>query len=170
MNKQKNRANKTSPRKTSARRLYGSGLVEVAAVSCCMIVLVLLCVDIGVLVYGASLNDKACRDAARAAAQGTSYANALALAQAAMTAYQADGTFLTTPTIDTASFTYQDYGGSPPNNTSPYVSVTTTSNAKIPTPVFFRGASFGASSSYYTFRRTYDFPIVKLQLYLGSGT
>ncbi len=129
------------------------------------VVLAVLSLDIGYVLMGSELNDTACRDAARAAAEADNYATSLQLAQAAVVAHAGDGTYVTSPVVDTTQFTYQDFAGSPPPNTSPYVSVTTHCNIRVPAPILFMGSSF-MSSGTMQFTKTYVFPIVKTQLYL----
>ncbi len=46
------------------------GLVEVVCILICLVPVVLLVIDLGMIAIGAGLNDQACRDAARAAASG----------------------------------------------------------------------------------------------------
>jgi Flp pilus assembly protein TadG len=144
----------------------GHSIIELACVAVFMVVMALLSANIGIVALGASVNDRACRDAARSAAQGSNSTQALALAQAALAAHPADGYFVTQSTLVTADFVYQDYGGSPPTDTSPYVSVTTTNKVRIPAPILFLGCQFGPGGT-LTFSRTYTFPIVKTTLYLN---
>ncbi len=143
----------------------GSAIIELSIIASLLVVITLLCANVGIIALASTINDSACRDAARAAAQASSSSTALKLAQAAIKAHYADGYFVTQPTINTSAFVYQDYAGNPPPATSPYVQVTTSSNVRIPAPIVFFGAKFGSGGS-LTFTRTYTFPIVKTQLYL----
>jgi Flp pilus assembly protein TadG len=129
-------------------------------------VVTILSADVGVIMLADSTNDRACRDGARAAAQANNSASALQLAQAAVATHAVNNLFLTSPTVDTSNFVYQDYGGSPPVNTSPYVSVATSIAVKVPAPVFFGGAVFDPGNGQMTLRKEYTFPIVKTELYL----
>lgn len=52
------------------RHEKGQGLVEVVGILVCLVPVVLLVIDLGMIAIGAGLNDQACRDAARAAASG----------------------------------------------------------------------------------------------------
>ena len=158
--------NKLHSIKMKARnRASGHTLIELSMLSVLFVVLAVLSLDIGYLLMGSELNDRACRDAARAAAQGDNYATALQLAQTAVIPHNGDGVFVSTPTVDPSVFTYQDFGGDPPPNTSPFVTVTTRTRIKVPAPIFFLGAEFGANGS-MSFNKTYTFPIVKTQLFL----
>lgn len=130
------------------------------------VVMSVLCLDMGYVIMGSQVNDRACRDAARAAAEADNYATALKLAQAAVAPHKGDGYFVSSPTVDASAFTYEDFGGDPPPNTSPFVSVTTNCDIRIPAPIFFLGANFGATGT-MNFSKTYVFPIVKTQLYLN---
>jgi Flp pilus assembly protein TadG len=149
----------------NAPAAHGQVLIELVMIISVIVLIGMLGADIGIVSLASSINDSACRDAARAAAQGSNSTTALALAQAAIKAHTADGYYVTVPTINTSQFIYQDFNGSPPANTSPYVSVTTSSTVRIPAPLFFYGARFEPNGS-LTFTRTYTFPIVKTQLYL----
>jgi len=150
----------------SARR-HGAGhsIIEFAVAVGMITVMALLCTNIGLLIMAAGVNDKACRDAARAAAQCSNYTNALKAARAALKGHPTDGYFVSTPLMNDSDLVYEDYAGNPPVDTSPYVSVTTTTVVKIPAPFLMYGARFGAGGT-QTFRRTYTFPIVKTTLYL----
>lgn len=147
------------------KRPGGHTLIELSMLAVLFVVMSVLSLDVGYVIMGSQLNDRACRDAARAAAEADNYAGALDLAQTAVIAHRGDGYFVSSPTVEASDFVYQDFSGSPPPNTSPYVSVTTSCNIRIPAPIFFLGAEFGSSGT-MNFRKTYVFPIVKTQLYL----
>lgn len=151
------------------KRAKGMAIIELSMIACLLVVLAIVCANVGVVSLASSVIDSACRDAARAAAQASDSAHALALAQAAIRAHRTDGYFISQPTIDTTSFVYQDYGGNPPSDTSPYVEVTTSSTVRVPCPIMFWGAKFEPNGS-ILFVRTYNFPIVKTTLYLGGGS
>lgn len=61
---------KHGQRSRFAKRQRGQGLAEVVAVLICVVPVVLLVIDAGMIAIGAGINDSACRDAARAAASG----------------------------------------------------------------------------------------------------
>lgn len=143
----------------------GHTLVELSMLSVLFVIMAVLSLDVGYVLMGSEVNDRACRDAARAAAQGDNYDTALRLAQVAVIPHRADGVYVSSPTVDTAQFTYQDFGGDPPPNESPFVSVTTRANVRIPAPIFFLGSGFGQNGT-MQFSKTYVFPIVKTQLFL----
>ncbi|MBX9720190.1 MAG: hypothetical protein K2X81_02250, partial [Candidatus Obscuribacterales bacterium] len=148
------------------KRAKGSTLIELSMLSVLFVVIGALAVDVGYIIMGSEQNDRACRDAARAAAQADNYGTALQMAKAAVVAHKADGYYVTSPLVDPSAFTYQDFAGSPPPSTSPFVSVTTTCKVRVPAPIFFLGASFEPSGK-MLFTKTYVFPIVKTQLYLN---
>lgn len=151
--------------KAIRRRSSAHSMIELAMLSVLFTVFAVFSVDIGFVIMGSQMNDAACRDAARAAAQGNDYATALSLAQAALAAHRPDGYFVTQPTIDTSGFEYEDFSGSPPPDTSPFVTVTTSTNVRIPAPIFLPGATFGPGGT-MAFRKSLTFPIVKTTLYL----
>lgn len=151
--------------KSVFRHVRGQVTIEVALLAVLIVIVALLTMDISVLLFGAGNNDRAAREAARAAAQGSSYSAALQLAQAAASSFAADGYFLTTPQVNTSSFVYQDYGGNVPPGGSPYVQVTTTCSARVPAPAFLFGLRiFNGDNAQFT--ASHAFPIVKTQLYL----
>jgi hypothetical protein len=140
------------------RNTRGAAILELGFIATLTVLITLFCVDVLVLLIGSGSNERACRDAARMAAEATNYNNALNLAQLASKAYQGDGYFVTTPVVDKTSFQYNDYGGSPPSDTSPYVSVSTSCQIRLPAPIFLYGLNFNRSNM--TFTKTYTFPIV----------
>ena len=149
------------------RSKHGSAFIELAITLCLTIVLAALGSDITLMTYAMFLNDKACRDAARAAAQQTTSAGALKAAQVQLKVHASDGVFVTQPVLVSQvspNFVYNDYGGSPPANQSPYVTVTSSINIKLPAPVFFWGTNFMSSGS-IVFVRSYTYPIVKEKFY-----
>jgi hypothetical protein len=121
-----------------------------------------MAVHVGVMIFGAFLNDRACRDAARAAAQGKTITQATQLAQAVLVAHKQTNSFLTSPSLQTP-IVYQDFGGNPPNpQTSPYVQVTTLTTANLPfLPINFLSNAF-TQDKQMTFKQTYTFPIVRV--------
>ena len=165
-----NSANNRSPK-------GAMGFVEISAAALFMVVLALLGLDICLAIFGASINDRACRDAARAAAGGNDATKAWSLAYAALQAYKTDGFFITSPVAAAAGtsmpsgypgsgyqyFVYQDFGGSVPVGSTPYVTVTTQTNVRVPAPIFFFGANF-VNGNYLNFAQQYTFPIVKTKL------
>src|SRR5271170_6394370 len=114
------------------RNPNGSLILELTAVTFVFSFFAVLAVHVGVMIFGAFMNDTACRDAARAAAQGKTIAQATQLAQAVLVSHQQTNSFLTSPNLQTP-IVYQDFGGNPPNpQTSPYVQVTTRTTANLP--------------------------------------
>lgn len=142
------------------RRRSSKGQLALELASTCIFLLVftLISVDIGCLLYGASINDKACRDAARAAAQASNAADATRQANAALARHRA-GSIITPPTL--TSLTYQDFGGSPPADESPFVTVVTQCNSTLPfAPPELLGH---VMPNQLTYRQSYTFPIVRVR-------
>jgi len=135
-------------------------LIELSCSCFLLLVFTILTADIGVLIYGAEFNDRACRDAARAAAQGQDAQQSTQLIRAILKAHQGDGNYITAPILQ--RLVYNDYGGNPPAQTAPFVSVTTSTVARAPFAplVFFHGPVFLENGS-FSFSQTYTFPIVK---------
>jgi len=119
-----------------------------------------------VIILACNVNDAACRDAARAAAQTTSATQALMAAQTQLNIHSHGAFFVTQPALSSTSapdFVYNDFGGSPPPDTSSFVAVTTIVNINIPAPIIFFGTKFGSGPIVY--RKRYVFPIVKEKFY-----
>ena len=144
-----------------------SNVIEMGCVMVALAVVSVLGADIGVVMLADSTNERACRDAARAAASASDPTTALKLAQLAVKAHATSSLFVSSPTVDSTEFIYEDYSGNPPPNTSPYVQVATAINVKVPAPVFFGNAKFNPGNGTLTMRKEYIFPIVKTQLYLN---
>ena len=89
------------------------------------------------------------------------------MAQTAVLAHRLNNPFVSDPAVDKSSFVYQDFAGNPPVNTSPYVEVTTSINVRLPAPILFAKADFDPGGGHMNLRKTYNFPIVKTQLYLN---
>jgi hypothetical protein len=145
-----------------SRPISGALLVELACSALLFAFFAILAIHMGLVIYGAFHNDTACRDAARAAAEGSSQAQATQLAQTVLISYRQVNSYLTSPTLITP-IVYQDFGGTPPNpQTSPYVQVTTSTTVNLPIPaISFFAAAFNADQ-HMTFKQTYTFPIVRV--------
>lgn len=146
----------------SARTHRGSLLVELACGSVFLLIFVLISVYMSILICGAYFNDRSCRDAARAAAQGEDLAQATRMARAVLQGHAPGGGFVAAPVLQTPII-YQDFGGAPPLQTSPYVQVTTRTAVSIPfAPLQMFGAT-GFADRTLSFSQTYTFPIVRLK-------
>ena len=146
--------------KAGCRSKRASVLLELSCSCFMMLVFTILTADIGVLIYGAEFNDRACRDAARAAAQGQDAGQSTQLIKAILKSHQGDGNYIKVPTLE--NLIYNDYGGNPPPQVSPFVTVTVSTIARAPFAplVFFQGPVFLQNGS-FAFSQTYTFPIVK---------
>lgn len=146
-----------------------SGGMQTAELACsCFILLAVtwLCLNISVALLASCNNERACRDAARAAAQADNFTDALKMAQAAAASYPGDGYFVSTPTIEVPQTFYEDYYGQPPSALHlPYVQVTTKMTVRFPAPIMFFAAKMGDGGT-MTFYRQCTFPIVRTRLYL----
>ena len=121
---------------------------------------------------GFEVNDRACRDACRAAAQQTNAQDAKTAAQAILKSHKTDGVFLTQPTLKDGAnqFIYQDFGGDPLAG-NPTVTVTTEIECHTPVPLTFIGNTFAHdgvtfSSEKMKFQKRYTFPIISFNLVL----
>lgn len=149
--------------RTSGRRRPGAGFsfAEVAATAFFVICFAALGVDIAILTFSASINDSACRNAARAAAQGSDLTKATAMANAAVKAHKTDGYFISQPTI--TMLNYQTFGGTPPAGETPFVQVKTEVTVKLPVPILFFGVTFNDNQD-MVFQQTYAYPIIKTKI------
>jgi hypothetical protein len=145
------------------RQRRGFSFAEVAASAFLMVILAIFTADICLLIFACSVNDKACRDVVRAAAQQPNAQQALLFAQAAVKAHQTDGFFISP--INLVTVTYQDFAGNPPVGMTPYVQVITQVNVTLPAPLYFFGASF---TNHISFSQIYTSPIIKTKYILPS--
>lgn len=140
----------------------GHVLIEFVCFAFWLLLFMYITTDVCVLLLGASANDRACRDAARAAAHGSNATEARNLAETSLKAH-AGGGFFTSPPALFGSITYNDYAGNPPAKQTPFVVVETRSTAKLPfAPLVFFNNGFTQAGS-YTFSRKYTFPIVRFR-------
>ena len=134
--------------KASSRNCAGFGIAEVGATAIFLIVAVMISLEFCFMIMAARINDSACRDAARAAAQaGDSQQDAQNAAAAAVAPYANMGIgFMTAPQVNVA------YNGA---NATPSVVVQTSCTIKNP----WQGIS-GQFASNISFSSQYAFPIV----------
>src|SRR5258708_574552 len=115
--------------KSSPQSQNGSGLIEVITSSIFVVAMAIFGLDIWIMVMGLQLNDTACRNAARAAAQVGDSSSALTAATAAIAAVNSQHpNSMGAPLLD--SLNYIDYSspnrpGIVPSGSCPYVQVTT---------------------------------------------
>ncbi|MBS1994243.1 MAG: hypothetical protein JSS83_27215 [Cyanobacteria bacterium SZAS LIN-3] len=146
-----------------SRKAKAFSLAEVAITSFLFVLLGVFAADICLLIFGCSVNDKACRDVVRAAAQQGDAAKALQFAIASVKNHKTDGTFISPITLVGGAVNYNDFGGNPPAGQTPYVQVTTKVTVTLPAPLFFFGAGF---TNKLDFSQTYTSPIVKTKYIL----
>jgi hypothetical protein len=144
-------------RTSRARNHKAFSLAEVAATSFLFVMLGVFTANICLLIFGCSINDKACRDVVRAAAQQSTAAKALQFAVASVKNHKTDGFFISTISLVGGTINYNDFAGNPPAGQTPYVQVTTQVTVTLPCPIFFFGAGFG---NQFNFTQTYTSPII----------
>lgn len=139
----------------------GSLLVELSCCSFMMLVFVILAVHLSAIIFGAYMNDVACRDAARAAAQGEDLTQATRLAQTVLKGHETVS-FVGKPVLK-SPIVYQTFNGAPDPQSSPYVQLTTSTEVTLPFQplTFFGTAQF--QDGKLKFSNTYTFPIVRLK-------
>lgn len=149
---------KTSSHRRASRK-SGSLIVELASGTLLTVVFVLLGLHLGIIIFGAYQNDRVCRDACRNAAQGMDATEANKLVNVVLLGYN-DTDFLKAPKLS-GPVVYQDYGGNPPAQTSPYVQVETTTEANMPFGVLAFFNSGILQDGKLKFSKKYTFPIVR---------
>lgn len=143
------------------RSTKGTLVIELAAGTFLLMIFTLIAVHLTVMVYGAFINDRACRDAARAAAQGQSPSEAFKLASCILTTHNPVGTFVEAPQLK-GPIQYEDYGGTPPAGRSPFVHVSTQTKVHAPFALLsVCGETFNDGTVAFT--QSYTFPIVRVK-------
>ncbi len=148
-------------KRSASRMISGTSFPEVAASSFLIILLAVFTADISLIIFAVSVNDKACRDVVRAAAQQSTAAKAMIFAHASVKNHQTDGIFISPITL--TALNYNDYGGNPPTGTTPFVQCTTMVNVTLPAPLYFCGASL---TNHFQFSQIYTSPIIKTKYIL----
>lgn len=158
----------TPERRSASARCAGFGFAEIIASSFLIFIMLIFSLDAWFLITAAPMNDYACRDAARAAAQAGDATTAKNLAQAAIQSHATQASyFVTAPYLDLNSFVYNDFGVStgnptqPPANTAASVTVTTRCVVKPIIPLSFFGSILFGGEDTVQYAQTYTFPIVK---------
>lgn len=122
-------------------------------------ILAVIAINISILVFACAVNDKACRDAVRAAAQQPNAAKAQNFALASIKNHKTDGFFISQ--IQLTNFNYNDFNGAPPPGQCPLVQVTTSVDVTLPAPLIFFGTSL---TNKMKFSQIYTSPIIKTKV------
>lgn len=146
--------------KSKFRSTKGSGLAEIAVAALILVTIAIFAMDIGGAMVCYGVNDRACRDAARAAAQASTEGDAQQMAKQILQSYAMNTPLISPPTLK--SLVYQDFGGNPPAGKSPTVTVTTSANAHPVAPISLVGKEIVGKD--FIVQKTYTFPIVKLNV------
>ena len=145
------------------RGLTGHVSIELAVSVVFFTVFAFLTADLGYVLYGAYFNDRACRNAARAAAQTSNLGDANRKVNAVLRSHRGNPALMSGPSLQ-RPITYQDFGGTPPPQTSPFVTVTTTTGINLPlAPITFMGGATFGQSGRVGFTQSYTFPIVRMR-------
>ena len=145
-------------------------MLELAAMGFIIPGIALMCLNIGILVFAAWMNDAACRDATRAAAQQSNPENAKAAAILAAKQFGADTNIIGHPVVllGADEFKYQTFAdpeGKPDSARGPRVTVSTALNSKLPCPIIFNGIGF---TDVIVFKQAYTYPILNPD-YVDTG-
>jgi hypothetical protein len=147
--------------KKQSRAGRGVLVVELATSAFMLLIFSALAAHLSLMVYGAFINDRACRDAARAAAQGSSALEAQRMALTILTTHHAVGSYVEPPTIK-GNVQYQDYNGTPTAGHSPFVHVVTETKVHSPFKLLTMcGETFQDGTILFT--QSYTFPIVRVK-------
>lgn len=154
------------------RSREGSSFIEVGIASISMAVIVFLCIDAYVWCQAFMLNDIACRDACRAAAQAQGTTNTVAAYKAAaqqaavreLQLHSVSRPYIGNPTFVAGGFVWQDFGASnggnmPPIPQTPFVRIQSSMNVNLPVPILMPGATVAQP---LVFQRSYAMPIINL--------
>jgi hypothetical protein len=147
------------------RNASGTVIAEFVPATIMLVLVALLAANLGLALFGAWINDSACRDAVRAAAQQGVSATALAAAKVAVQSYHS-GPWFIGPTVaeDKNSFQYQtfpDKTGKSQRALGPYVTVTTMMQVKLPAKIVYHNAKM---TDHIDLRQAYTFPIMNPQI------
>jgi hypothetical protein len=148
----------------SQQRNKGFTLAEVAVSSFIVIFMLIIALDVWMLISAVQMNDSACRDAARAAAQAPDQPTAQNLAFAAVATHKSVAPmFNQSPTVDISNFQFVDYtgGATIPAGQTPYVRVTTFCIVHPIIPLSVFGSLIIGNGNTLRFNQTYEFPLVK---------
>lgn len=150
----------------------GSSFIEVGIASVAMAVIVFLAMDAYVWMQAFMLNDIACRDACRAAAQAQGTTNTVLSYKTAaqnaavreLTLHSVSRPYIGNPTFVPGGFVWQDFGASnggafPAVPQTPFVRVQTSMNVNLPIPIMMPGQM---QSKPLVFQRSYAMPIVNI--------
>lgn len=142
------------------RNPQGTVLAELSIGCLVAVSIAMFGLDIGTAMVCYGQNDRACRDAARAAAQGSTQLEAQNLANSIVKTFANPSGLITSPKV--VSVQYSDFNGTPPDGVSPFVTVTTVSTAKPIAPFSLFGKN--VINGTFPLRKTYTFPIVRLNV------
>lgn len=149
---------------TTTKKLKTSGIsaVEMVCGWVFVLVLTLIAIDVTILLLGYDFNERACRDACKAASQQTSADAAQAAAVATLKTHKADGNYVTDPIllIGAGQFKYQ---GLTSTSENPSVTVTTECKVRTPVPLTIVSSLLSKDAKKdeaWTFRKRYTLPIV----------
>lgn len=144
------------------RGTSGSALVELASIAWILPIASMLTLNAALVGFAAWINDSACRDVARAAADEPTSDRAFLAATNALKAFAVRNSYAATPELlkDDPDFQYEifpDEDGNPQLEKGPYVKVTTSMNVKLPAPVLFAGNGL---ANELKFRQSYTYPLL----------
>lgn len=145
-------------------RTNGMSLFELVGLGFVLILVTLMALNVGLLLFAAWLNDNACREATRAAAQQDSVEAAREAARLACQNFVTSaGSIINSPEVllDKDHFEYEtfpDEDGKPQLDKGPFVKVSTRLESRLPAPILFTASGL---SNKISFAQTYTFPLIE---------
>lgn len=145
-----------------ARKRKGGALVELASIAWLFPVAIMLSLNAALAGFAAWINDAACRDLARSAAQQSTSTKAKAAAERAIKAFATQNNYCQAPRAllsspDFVFETFPDQNGKPQLDKGPFVKVATEMEIRLPVPVLFANDGF---DSKLKFKQSYTYPLM----------
>ena len=144
------------------RSSRGTVLAEFIPALIMLVLLALLCANLGLTLFAAWVNDAAARDGVRAASQQSTSDAALKAAQVAVQQHAQSCSWFNGPTVltDPNSFKFErfpDANGNSQRAKGPYATVTTTMTVTFPAPIIYHDARM---TDTLNLKQSYSFPLV----------
>lgn len=136
--------------------------MELASIAWIMPIAAMISLNAALAGFAAWVNDAACRDVARAAAQQPTKERALVAAGRALKAFVTRNNYTTSPELllDDSNFNFEifaDKDGKPQLEKAPYVKVTTKMDVRLAVPVLYASDGF---TNKLEFKQSYSYPIL----------
>ena len=149
-------------KKRTQRNQRGGALLELASIAWILPVAAMLVLNATLVGFAAWVNDSACRDVARAAAQQPDADKAKKAAERALRTFATQSTYALSPALLTKSpnfkyETFPDENGKAQLEKGPYVKVTTCMEVRLCVPVLFANDGL---KQHLVFNQSYTYPLL----------